>query len=161
VDPILYKFNSSFQYYPLVITSPVPGETRITLFILTRGRVNKDYYPMQKTFYRLSGGVVRPIEFVLSKGELSRIDLRIGELFVDMAWLTVLKYDGRLSWITRDLMIAEGILDSATTTDVGVEVIMLPALAALFILIGAACTLAGVICTVLMTRLRKESAKTG
>lgn len=164
VDPILYHFNSSFLYYPLVITSPVSGETKITLFLLTKGRVENDYFPMQKTLYRFSL-YPKPIEFVLSKGELSKIDLRIGELFEDMAWLTVLKYDGNLSWITTDLMIAEEALNPDATVKptviLDVEVILPPTLIALSILLGAACTLIGVLCSLLLTRLKKGTAKTG
>lgn len=159
VDPILYSFRSSFLYYPLVITSPVLGETEITLFLLTEGKVDKDYQPMRKAYYQIPGKSWKPIEFVLSKGDLSKIDLRIGELFEDGAWLTVLKYDGNLSWLTRDLMIAEEAINPATTVEV--EVIMPSTLIALCILLGAACTLAGVVCTLLIKRSKKEAVKTG
>ncbi|MCK4424181.1 DUF2330 domain-containing protein [Candidatus Bathyarchaeota archaeon] len=158
VDPILYRFNSSFLYYPLVITNPVPGETEIILFLLTEGKVNKDYQPMSRTYYQVLGESPKPIEFVLSKGDLSKIDLRIGELFEDGAWLTALKYDGRLNLLTRDLMIAEEALNPADTLNV--EVILPSTLIALCILLGAACTLVGVGCTLLITRSKKESAKT-
>lgn len=159
VDPILYWFSSNFLYYPLVITSPVQGETEITLFLLTEGKVNKDYQPMRKAYYEIPGKSWEPIELVLSKGDLSKIDLRIGELFEDGAWLTVLKYNGEHSSLTRDLMIAEEALDPATTLDI--EVILPSALIALCILLGATCTFAGVVCTVLIMRLRKRTAKTG
>jgi len=159
VDPILYRFNSSFLYYPLVITSPVPGETEIILFLFTEAKVNKDYQPMQKAYYRVVGEISKPIEFVLSKGELSKIDLRIGELFDDGAWLTVLKYDGNLSWLTRDLMITEEALNPAAT--VNVEITLPTTLIALCILLGAACTLVGVVCTLLIMHSKKEEAKTG
>ncbi len=158
VDPILYKFNSNFLYYPLVITSPVPGETEVTLFLLTEGKVNKDYPPMQRAYYWILGESPKPIEFVLSKGDLSKIDLRIGELFEDGAWLTVLKYNGKLSWLKRDLMIAEEAINPDKTVDV--NVILPSTLIALSILLGAACTLAGVVCTLLITRSKKQAAKT-
>jgi hypothetical protein len=158
VDPILYRFNSDFLYYPLVITSPVPGETEIVLFLLTEGKVDNDYQPMQRAYYQVLGESPKPIEFLLSKGDISKIDLRIGELFEDGAWLTVLKYDGKLSWLTRDLMIAEEALNPADTLNV--EVILPSTLIALCILLGAACTLAGVVCTLLITRSKKEAAKT-
>jgi len=157
VDPILYQFSSNFLYYPLVITSPVPGETNITLFLLTEGKVDEDYQPMERAYYQIPGESWKPIEFVLSKGDLSKIDLRIGELFEEGAWLTVLTYEGNLSWFTRDLMISEEALTPATT--VKVEVILPSTLIALCILLGAACTLAGVVCTLLITRLKKETAK--
>lgn len=159
VDPILFQFKTSFLYYPLLITSPVPGETKLTLFLLTNGKVESDYYPMEKALYQFIEGF-KPIEFVLSKGELSKIDLRIGELFTDMAWLTVLKYDGSLSWVTSDLMIAQDALEPAKSVDVNVEITVPVTLIALSIVLGAACTLAGVIASALITRPKKETAKT-
>jgi hypothetical protein len=157
VDPILYRFNSDFLYYPLVITSPVPGETDIVLFLLTEGKVDDDYQPLQKAYYQ---GTERPkpIEFPLSKGDISKIHLTIGELFEDGAWLTVLKYNGKLSWLTSDLMIAEEALNPADTLNV--EVILPSTLIALCILLGAACTIAGVVSTLLITRSKKETPKT-
>ena len=159
VDPILFHFETSFLYYPLLITSPVPGETKLTLFLLTNGKVENDYFPMEKALYQFTEGF-KPIEFVLSKGELSKIDLRIGELFTDMAWLTALKYDGSLSWFTNDLMIAQDALEPAESVDVNVEVTVPATLIGLSIVLGAACTLAGVIGSALITRPKKETAKT-
>jgi hypothetical protein len=43
----------------------------------------------------------------LTKGQLSIIDLRIGELFPKGAWLTVMEYEGPLSWLTKDFVISE------------------------------------------------------
>ena len=159
VDPILYRFNSSFLYYPLVITNPVPGETEIILFLLTEGKVNEDCQPMQRAHYQVMGEGPKPIEFALSKGDISKMDLRVGELFDDGAWLTVLKYDGRLNLLTRDLMIAEEALNPADTLNV--EVVLPSMLIALCILLGAACTLVGVGWALLIMRWKKESAKTG
>ncbi|MEA2090510.1 MAG: hypothetical protein U9O89_07140 [Thermoproteota archaeon] len=121
--------------------------------------MEKDYQPMRRTYYRVPGENSKPIESVLSKGDLSKIDLRIGELFESGAWLTVLKYDGRLSWLTSDLMISQEALSPSTM--VQVEVILPSTLIVLCILLGAACTLAGVVCPLLIMRLRKTAAKTG
>jgi hypothetical protein len=152
VDPILYKFNSDFLYYPLVITSPVDGDTEITLFVLTEDRVNEDYFPFQKANYRVPVGSWKPIEFVLSKGDLSKIDLRIGEIFQNEAWLTVLKYNGNVSSLNRNLMIS-----SYTPTEpINVEVSLSPIVIVLSILLGAASTLAGVVTTLLITRSKPE-----
>ncbi len=168
VDPILYRFESDFLYYPLVITSPVPGDTEITLFLLTDGKVEKDYFPLQKALYQFTEGL-RPIEFVLSKGELSKIDLRIGKLFDEMAWLTVLKYEGSPSWITTDLMITiEAINPAATsepttpaqTVNVDLELLFPAAIVGFFMLLGGAITLAAVVCTVLVLRMWREQSRT-
>jgi len=159
VDPILYRFESTYLYYPLLITSPVEGETEITLFLLTEGKVEEDYQPMLKVNYQIPGESLTPIEVLLSKGDLSKIDLRIGELCEDGAWLTVLKYEGNLSWLTRDLMISKEAINPATTVDV--EVILPYTLIVSCILLGAVCTLAGVVFGLLITRSMKELAKTG
>jgi len=164
VGPIFYQFSTNFLYYPLVITSPVPGETEITLFLLTEGKVNdEDCYPLRKAYYQFWGAEgFKPIEFVLSKGDLSKIDLRIGELFEAGGWLTVLRYEGSLSWFTRDLMITEEALSPATTveaTSVDIEIILPSTLIAVCILLGAACTLAGVIFTFMIMRSKKEATK--
>jgi len=148
VDPILYKFNSDFLYYPLVITSPVGGITEITLFILTEDKIDEDYLPFQKASYRVTGNW-KSIEFVLSKGDLSKIDLRIGEIFQYKAWLTVLKYGGRASWLNKDLMISA---TPTTEPTINVEVSLPPIIIVLSILLGAASTLAGVISTLLINR---------
>jgi len=151
VNPILYRFDSSFLYYPLVITSPVAGNSKITLFILTNDKVNQDYWPMEKAFYFVNGGASQAIEFVLSKGDLSKIDLRIGGLFQDEAWLTVLRYEGELNLLTRDLMISE----EALTPPINVEVTLPITLIILIFLLGTASTLAGVAAAFLITRPKK------
>jgi len=156
VDPILYRFNSDFLYYPLVITSPVGGDTEITLFALTEDKVEEDYYPLRKANYRVPNGSWKPIEFVLSKGDLSKIDLRVGEIFQYKAWLTVLKYDGKVSSLNRDLMISGY---TPTEPTINVDVSLPPITIALFILLGAVSTLAGVVSTLLITRSKPRKKK--
>jgi len=157
VDPILYRFNSDFLYYPLVITSPVSGDTEITLFVLTEDKIEGDHSPFQKAVYNFPLGGSKPIELVLSKGDLSKIDLRIGEIFQYAAWLKVLKYDGKASWLNKDLMISG--VDQTPETTTNIDVSFLPILIVLSILVGAVCTLAGVVVTLLVTgsKPRKES----
>ncbi len=109
VNPILYRFETSFLYYPLKISSPVPGDTKIIVFLLTDGKIESPpyypiYHPLRLASFR-SPSRWEPIQLNLAKGELSLIDLRIGELFKDNAWLTVLEYDGSMDGLTRDLVI--------------------------------------------------------
>jgi len=158
VDPILYKFNSDFLYYPLVITSPVGGDTEITLFILTEDKIVQDHSPFQKIGYNIPKGGWTPIEIVLSKGDLSKIDLRIGEIFQYRAWLTVLRYNGDVSWLDKDLMISD--VSQTPETTINIDVSFPPILVVLSIILGAASTLAGVVATTLLvasSRHRKES----
>lgn len=155
VDPILYRFDCDFLYYPLVITTPVGGNTEITLFLLTEDRVDEDCSPFERANYRVSLWSWQPIEFVLSKGDLSTIDLRIGEIFQYKAWLTVLKYNGKVSSLNKDLMIS----GYTPTEPIKVEVLLSPMLIVLSILLGAASALAGVATALLITRSkpRKQS----
>ncbi|MFB0543652.1 MAG: hypothetical protein ACETVR_02610, partial [Candidatus Bathyarchaeia archaeon] len=153
VEPIFYWFNTSFLYYPLAITSPVGGETKITLFLLTEGAIQDEYYPLRLAGYQTSNGW-RPIRAWLSNGELSKIDLRIGELLKDGAWLSVLTYNGSLSALTEDLMITEEATASINLINIPLETII-----ALSVFLGATCTLAGVVVTFLIMR-PKWSAET-
>jgi hypothetical protein len=150
VDPIVYKFTTDFLYYPLVITSPVGGDTEITLFVLTDDQVTEDYLPFQKVNYRFSEGAWQPIEFLLSKGDLNQIDAQIGALFQYKAWLTILKYDGKVTSLNKDLMLSGYTPTEPTIT---VEVSLSPLIIALAILLGAASTVAGVIITFILTRI--------
>jgi hypothetical protein len=83
MDPILYRFNCSTLYYPLLITSPVGGDGKITLFLLTEEKLENPSYPMNLAYYQASQGIWQPIQFTLSTGELSTIDLRLSELLLD------------------------------------------------------------------------------
>ncbi|MEM3090445.1 MAG: hypothetical protein QXW17_01645, partial [Candidatus Bathyarchaeia archaeon] len=114
---------------------------------------NGNYMLFEKAHYQILGKAPKPIEFPLSKGELCKIDLRIGELFDDGAWLTVLKYEGKNSWLTKDLMITEEYIKPTDT--INVEVTIPLTLIAACILLGAACALAGSAITLLIIRLRK------
>jgi len=152
VEPILYWFNTSFLYYPLEITSPVNGNTRITLFLFTKGTMEEDPQPFRLAGYQTSDGW-KPIRIWLSNGELSKIDLRIGELFKDGAWMCVLTYEGELNALMDDLMITEETFTHVNSTSIPLEIIIV-----LSAILGAACTLAGVVVAyLLITRSKKKS----
>jgi len=144
IEPILYRFETSFLYYPLKITSPVSGDTKIILFLLTNGKIEGFYYPFIMASYS-SPTRREPIQLNLTKGELCLVDLRIGELFGDSAWLAVLEYEGPLNMLTKDLMIAEQAI--ATPNNVYMMVLGMA--------VGALCTLAGVFLTFLITRTKR------
>ena len=157
VEPILYRFETKFLYYPLKISSPIPGDTKITLFLLTKGKIQSfhfpfyaPYYPLKIAYYR-TGNHRAPIQFNLTNGQLSIIDLRIGELFEGEAWLTVLEYEGQLSGLTRDLMIAKG----ATTTSDGLNVTGNIIYMLLGVIVGVICASIGVGLTFLIMHVRR------
>ncbi len=160
-EPILYRFETSFLYYPLKISSPLPGKAKITLFVITWGRMEGfDYSPLRMAYYRRpaigADEEVKPIQFSLSRGELALIDLRIGELFGDTvgtAWLTVLEYDGLFDGLKRDLMVAEEAVAPPTEqTDWpgnAVHALLLG------MALGALCALAGGALTYLLVRTKR------
>jgi len=168
VEPILYRFETSFLYYPLKISSPIPGDTKITLFLLTNRKIPSPFYymslnPLRIAFYRSLIPEVppelEPIQLNLTKGQLSIIDLRIGEIFEDNVWLTVMEYEGPLSGLTKDLMIAEG--DPITPSPPSqvesqgniLHLILLGAA------VGTLCTLAGAILTFLMMHVKRAEKR--
>lgn len=103
IEPIVYEFETPVLYYPLVISTLIPGETKITLFLIT-GLYLAQWTWTESTVWPLSEV---PIDFRLMPGELARIDTRIAELFKGgPAYLSVLKYQGPLQWLTRDLKLS-------------------------------------------------------
>jgi hypothetical protein len=156
MDPILYRFNCSTLYYPLLITSPVSGDGKITLFLLTEEKLENPSYPLNFAYYQPSQGIWQPIQFTLSTGELSTIDLRLSELLLDGGWLNVLTYQGNLGSLTKDVMIAaEDFSWSGNPAPKYIVVLPTEMIALLFIL-GAASALAGVGIAFLVTRVSRK-----
>jgi len=153
IDPILYRFDSSTLYYPLLITSPVGGDGEITLFTLTEEKLTGNYQPFSLAYYRVNGGESQPIQFVLSKGDLSQIDLRISELFAEKAWLSVVKYDGNLSYLNKDLMLSESAFNPAVDSPQTVVVELPFNIVAVSFLLGALAVSIGIVIGVVIVRL--------
>jgi hypothetical protein len=143
MDPIVYSFNCSTLYYPLLITSPVGGGGKITLFLLTENKLENVGYPMNFAYYQTSRTVWRPVQFMLSTGELSKVDLRLSELLPDGAWLTVLTYQGDLGSLTKDVMIAAEDFSQSWNPSTKYIVILPNEMLVLFFILGAVCAFAG------------------
>ena len=165
VEPILYRFETSFLYYPLKISSPIPGDTKITLFLLANRKIPSPFYymppnPLRIAFYRSLIPEVppelEPIQLSLTEGQLSIIDLRIGEIFEDNVWLTVMEYEGPLSGLTKDLMIAEGDPINLGQVESQGNILHLILLGAA---VGTLCTLAGAILTFLIMRVKRAEKR--
>lgn len=112
IEPILYKFDSSMLYYPLFITSPVGGSGNITLFTLTKEKLDEhalsaEHAPLGLAYYEMSNGQSQFIQFKLPTDELVRIDLRLNDLLPDGAWLSVVKMEGNLASLDQDLVLTE------------------------------------------------------
>ena len=116
IEPIVYEFETPVLYYPLVISTLILGETKITLFIITEPRLawwtESLVWPLGLAYYLPPS--TAPISFGVTYGELAMVDARIISLFEQgpvwafPAWLTVLKYEGPLQWLTRDLKLSLG-----------------------------------------------------
>lgn len=105
IEPIIYRFETDFLYYPLVISSLASGETEISLFLLTPGLINLAELPMGMTIGLLYG---QPVRFEIDGEELHSIDSEIAELLGDSAWLTAVKYEGALEALQSDLKLYSG-----------------------------------------------------
>ena len=163
VEPILYRFETDFLYYPLKISSPIPGDTRITLFLLTERTIPSPFYymppnPLEMAFYWSPAGQ-ELIQLNLTKGQLSIIDLRIGEIFEDNVWLTVMEYEGPLSGLTKDLMIAEGDPIAPGSPSQGESQGSTFHLILLGAVVGTLCTLAGAMLTLLLGRVKRAEKR--
>ena len=105
VEPILYEFETSSLYYPLKISSMASGETKITLFLLTREAIDELYcFPFRFAYYGSNPSITNPaVQFTIEEQEIQSIDDNISPLFGNHAWFTVLQYSGSNSALTRDL----------------------------------------------------------
>jgi len=104
VEPIFYEFKTSSLYYPLKISSRASGETKITLFLLTREAIDEMYcFPFRYAYYGSSPSIMSPIvQFTVGKGEIQSIDENINHLFDNYSWFTTLQYSGQNSAFTGD-----------------------------------------------------------
>jgi hypothetical protein len=156
MDPIVYRFNCSALYYPLLITSPVGGDGKITLFLLTEDKLENPSYPLDFAYFQSSQTVRQAVQFTLSAGRLSMIDLRLSELLPDGAWLTVLTYQGNLGSLTNDVMIAAEDFQLSENPTPKYVVVLPTEMVALLFLLGAASALAGVGIAFVITRVSRK-----
>lgn len=114
IEPIVYRFDTDFLYYPLKISTLASGWTDINLFLLT---------PQPLDLYWLSKGSELPqgmeigkfygkngpefIQFRVNKDELASIDKNIASLLRENAWLTAMSYHGDLASLAQDLKISQ------------------------------------------------------
>jgi len=89
LDPILYRFKTDKLYYPLKITAPIESETRINLFILSKGIVEQE--ELKRFSFWGAKGYDDYIH--LSKSELKEVNPQISEI-LDEAYFTNARYIG-------------------------------------------------------------------
>ena len=102
VEPIVYQFRSDTLYYPLKISSIIPGNSAISLFLLTPDCL-ADVEGLPESYWHSESGrwepvAVRlaqqddlPVQFELGRGDLESVDQRVADLLGDHAWLSLLQ----------------------------------------------------------------------
>jgi len=110
LNPILYKFETSFLYYPLKISSLNPGNSKIILFLITEDIVDQLFchpFSIAEYHYRnqFQWQSSSQIQFRVTTQDLNKINPVIGELFNGNVWLTALEYEGEMKALTNDLEI--------------------------------------------------------
>lgn len=110
LNPILYKFETSFLYYPLKISSLNPGNSKIILFLITEDIVDQLFcHPFSIAHYhyrnRFQLQTSSQIQFRVTVQDLNKISPEIGKLFNGNVWLTALEYEGEMKALTNDLEI--------------------------------------------------------
>lgn len=99
VDPIIYRFDSDYLFFPLEISSIIEGNTEITLALITPHDLPISSIPLTELgFYRRYDGVI-------SNEDLIGVDENITEMFEDYACLSL--YDGYFSLdeLKNDVMV--------------------------------------------------------
>ncbi len=102
VEPIIYRFNTTFLYYPLNITAfSDAGETysTINVFIISEGAVKKDVISEYRYYFQLY--------INLTKEELNEISPDIYKLFEADPFLTKFDYYGKLSRLQKDILLTD------------------------------------------------------
>jgi hypothetical protein len=106
VEPIVYRFQSDTLYFPLKISSIIPGYTEISLFLLTPEPLvdmsqlpESQYanpYRLMACGIRVAGSHNKLIRFKLAKDELESIDQRVADLLQEHVWQPL----GSRVWLT-------------------------------------------------------------
>ena len=112
IEPIKYRFDSEFLYYPLKISTLAKGWTDINLFLLTPQKLEPSWLVERSElpqgmevarFYDRKG--TQPVQFKITREKLASIDKDIASLLENDSWLTAMTYHGDLAHLDRDLRV--------------------------------------------------------
>jgi len=112
VEPIAYKFPSDSLYFPLKISSIIPGDSWISLFLFTPDRLD-----LSRATEAQLGGVqfaeakASALQCKVDEAELDSIDHALLEMFVGPAWLTAIQTEVPLELLDRDMAITSAYLE--------------------------------------------------
>ena len=95
VNPLVYTFNSSLIYYPMMITTVGYSDwANVDLFIVTKDRIKFEDVEGFKVYQQVK----------LSYDQLKNVDYRVAELIGGGGWVTLLEFSGDLT-SASDLMV--------------------------------------------------------
>jgi len=106
IKPLIYRFNSDFLYYPILISGVSEikeSQTEINLFLITEKEVEFPDIPYSYYSYHWPRSYGYPVE--LTKKELEEVSPEIAGLFAEEAQVREVSLYGRLNDLKRDLMI--------------------------------------------------------
>ena len=111
IEPIKYRFDTGFLYYPLKISTLASGWTDISLFLLTPEKLESSWLLNQSELggmeiARFYGGKeTLAVQFEITQEELASIGEDVANLLEGDAWLTAMTYHGDLARFDGDLKI--------------------------------------------------------
>lgn len=126
VEPVIYTFKTRYLFFPLEITSVITGETDITLFLLTKDRIDLwntgtgmrpgiyfsygyRHRPNEMNDTTRESGKVRNgesiIQFKISPREQRKIHKDIDRLFWGSLYLSTLRFTGDTKELRNDLFL--------------------------------------------------------
>ncbi len=103
VEPLIYRFKSDHLYFPLEVSRLASGSVDITLFTVTGGPIYEEDLHHKLSLANRQGPLRRPVRFRLAESRLDDIHPKIGDLFHDDVWLSVVEYHGELDNLDFDL----------------------------------------------------------
>ncbi len=106
IKPLIYRFDSDFLYYPILISGVSEikeSQTEINLFLITEKEVEFPDIPYTYYSYHWPRSYGYPVE--LTKEELEEVSQEIADLFEKEANVREVSLYGRLNDLKRDLMI--------------------------------------------------------
>jgi hypothetical protein len=102
VEPLIYAFNSSRLYYPLLISNLFSGESEISIFTVTNNLLKQDSI--------LGGEFSKNAQFKISLETVSEISPNMTGLFSEDPYITYFRFTGSLADLKEDLL-AESQMD--------------------------------------------------
>jgi len=105
IEPLIYRFDSDFLYYPILISGISEIEesmSEINLFLITEKELE---FPLSPFSYRAGWFNDYGYPVLLSKSEIEEVSQQVASLFDGEVQARKTSFYGKLNGITRDLML--------------------------------------------------------